>query len=85
MATKQLQRPEEAVGKRTNIGSAAVSRNPKAALSSVPFLVHFCHTGKRLHLGKSDYTNDFYRVIPNGGRFASLNGHPSVNCDSKID
>ena len=30
----------------TKVGSAAVSRNPKAALSTIPDAINFRHTGK---------------------------------------
>ena len=35
-----------------NVGSAFASRNPKAALTSLPEVINFYHTGKGLYLGK---------------------------------
>ena len=35
-----------------DVGSAFASRSTKAALSSLPEVIHFYHTGKRLYLGK---------------------------------
>ena len=37
---------------RANVATAAASRNPKAALSTLSEVINFYHTGKRLHLGK---------------------------------
>ena len=35
-----------------NIATAAASRNPKAALSALPEVINFYHTGKGMCLGK---------------------------------
>ena len=36
----------------SNIARPAATKNPKAALSSLPEVINFYHTGKRLYLGK---------------------------------
>ena len=36
----------------SNIATAAATKNPKAALSSLPEVINFYHTGKELYLGK---------------------------------
>ena len=36
---------------RANIGSAAVSKTPEAALSTIPDVRFFYHTGKGIYLG----------------------------------
>ena len=35
-----------------NVASAVASRNPKAALSTLPVVMTFYHTGKGLYFGK---------------------------------
>ena len=35
-----------------NLGTAAASRNPKAALLTLPEVINFYHTGKGHYLGK---------------------------------
>ena len=35
-----------------NVATAAVSKNPKAALSALPEVINFYHTGKGFYLGK---------------------------------
>ena len=52
LATNVLKNPGRALEIGANIGSAAVSRNPKAALSTIPDVIKFYHTGKGLYLGK---------------------------------
>ena len=52
LATNVLKNPGRALAIGANIGSAAVSRNPKAALSTIPDVIKFYHTGKGLYLGK---------------------------------
>ena len=52
LATNVLKNPGRALEIGANIGSAAVSRNPKAALSTIPNIIKFYHTGKGLYLGK---------------------------------
>ena len=36
----------------TNIATAAATKSPKAALSTLPEVIIFYHTGKRFYLGK---------------------------------
>ena len=52
LATNVLKNPGRALEIGASIGSAAVSRNPKAALSTIPDVIKFYHTGKGLYLGK---------------------------------
>ena len=52
LATNVLKNPGRALEVGANIGSAAVFRNPKAALSTIPDVIKFYHTGKGLYLGK---------------------------------
>ena len=52
LATKVLKSHGRSSEIGANIGSAAVSRNPKAALSTIPEIIKFYHTGKGLYLGK---------------------------------
>ena len=52
LPTNVLNNPGRALEIGANIGSAAVSRNPKAALSTIPDVIKFYHTGKGLYLGK---------------------------------
>ena len=52
LATNVLNNPARALEIGADIGSAAVSRNPKAALSTIPDVIKFYHTGKGLYLGK---------------------------------
>ena len=35
-----------------NVATAAATKNPKAALSTLPEVINFYHTGKGLYLGK---------------------------------
>ena len=50
-----LKNPGRALEIRANVGSAFASRSPKAALSSVPEVINFSHTGKWLCLSKFVY------------------------------
>ena len=52
MATNVLKNPARALEIGANVGSAIASKSPKAALSSLPDVINFYYTGKRLHLGK---------------------------------
>ena len=45
-----LKNPGGQIGAKT--GSAALSKNPKAALSTIPDLLIFCQTSKGPYLGK---------------------------------
>ena len=53
MAKKNvLKNPGRALEIGANVVSAFASRSPKPALSTLPELIIFCHTGKCLYLGK---------------------------------
>ena len=52
LATKVLKNPGRALEIGANVATAAASRNPKVALSTVPEVINFYHTGKGLYLGK---------------------------------
>ena len=50
LATNVLKNPAQALEIRANFCTAAASRNPKAALSTLPEVINFYHTGKGLYL-----------------------------------
>ena len=50
MAKNVLQNPGRALEIGANVGTAFASRNPKAALTSLPEVINFYHTGKGLYL-----------------------------------
>ena len=52
LATNALKNPSRFLEIGANVATAAVSKNPKAALSALPELIIFYHTGKGLYLGK---------------------------------
>ena len=52
MAKNVLKNPGRPLEIGANVGSAFASRNPKAALTSLPEVINFYHTGKGLYLGK---------------------------------
>ena len=52
MAENVLENPGRVSGIGADIGTASASRSPKAALSSLPEVINFYHTGKGLYLGK---------------------------------
>ena len=52
MAKNVLKNPGRALEIGANVGTAFASRNPKAALTSLPEVINFYHTGKGLYLGK---------------------------------
>ena len=52
LAKNVLKNPGRALEIGANIGSAVASRNPKAALSTLPEVINFYHKGKGLYLGK---------------------------------
>ena len=52
MAKNVLKNPGRALEIGANVGSAFASRNPKAALTSLPEVINFYHTGRGLYLGK---------------------------------
>ena len=51
-AKNVLSNPGRALGLTAKIATAAASRNSKQALSTLPELITFYNTGKRLYLGK---------------------------------
>ena len=52
LATNALKNPSRFLEVGANVATAAVSKNPKAALSAIPEVIKFYHTGKGLYLGK---------------------------------
>ena len=52
LATNALKNPARFLEIGANVAAAAVSKNPKAALSTLPEVNNFHHTGKGLYLGK---------------------------------
>ena len=51
-ATNVIKDPNRALEITSNIATATATKSPKAALSSLPEVIVFYHTGKGLHLGK---------------------------------
>ena len=54
LATNALKNPGRFLEIGANVATAAASRNHKAALSTLPEVINFYHTGKGLYLGKLD-------------------------------
>ena len=52
LATNAIKNPGRFLGIGANVATAAVSKNPKAALSTLPEVINFYHTGRGLYLGK---------------------------------
>ena len=52
IATNVLKNPGRALEIGANIATAAATKSPKAALSTLPEVINFYHTGKGLYLGK---------------------------------
>ena len=52
LATNILKNPARAFEIGANVATATASRNPKAALSTLPEVNIFYHTGKGLYLGE---------------------------------
>ena len=52
LATNVLKNPGRALEIGANIATAAATKSPKAALSKLPEVINFYHTGKGLYLGK---------------------------------
>ena len=52
LATNVLKNPSRALEVGANVATAAASRNPKAALSTLPEVIKFYHEGRGLYLGK---------------------------------
>ena len=50
MAKNVLKKPGRALEIGANVGTAFASRNPKAALTPLPEVINFYHTGKGLYL-----------------------------------
>ena len=52
LAKNALKNPSRFLEIGANIASAAATKSPKAALSTLPEIINFYHTGKGLYLGK---------------------------------
>ena len=52
LATNVLKNPGRALEITSNTATAAATKSPKAALSTLPEVINFYHTGKGLYLGK---------------------------------
>ena len=52
LATNALKNPGRFLEIGDNVATAAASRNPKAALSTLPEVIIFYHTGEKLYWGK---------------------------------
>ena len=52
LAKNVLKNPGRALEIGANIATAAATKSPKAALSTLPEVINFYHTGKGLYLGK---------------------------------
>ena len=52
LAKNVLKNPGRALEIGANIATAAATKSPKAALSTLPKVINFYHTGKGLYLGK---------------------------------
>ena len=52
LATNAFKNPSRFLEIGANVATAAVSKNPKAALSALPEVINIYHTGKGLYLGK---------------------------------
>ena len=52
LATNVLKNPGRALEITSNIATAAATKSPKAALSTLSEVINFYHTGKGLYLGK---------------------------------
>ena len=52
LAKNVLKNPSRALEIGANIATAAATKSPKAALSTLPEVINFYHTGKGLYLGK---------------------------------
>ena len=50
LATNVLKNPGRALEITSNIATATATKNPKAALSTLPEVINFYHTGKGLYL-----------------------------------
>ena len=52
LAKNVITNPGRALDLTTKIATAAATKSPKAALSTLPEVINFYHTGKGLHLGE---------------------------------
>ena len=52
IATNAFKNPGRFFELGANVATAAASRNPKAALSTLPEVIHFYHKGRGVYLGK---------------------------------
>ena len=52
LATNVLKNPGRALEIGANIATAAATKSPKAALSTLPEVINFYHTGKGLYLSR---------------------------------
>ena len=52
LAKNALKNPSPFLEIGANVATAAASKNPKAALSALPEVINFYHTGKGVYLGK---------------------------------
>ena len=52
LATNVMKNPGRALEITSNIATAAATKSPKAALSTLPEVINFYHTGRGLYLGK---------------------------------
>ena len=52
LAKNVLSNPERALDLTAKLATAAATKSPKAALSTLPEVINFYHTGKGLYLGK---------------------------------
>ena len=52
LAENIINNPGRALDLSAKIASAAATKSPKAALSTLPEVINFYHTGKGLYLGK---------------------------------
>ena len=52
LATNAIKNPARFLEIGANAAIAAASKNPKVALSTLPEVINFYHTGKGLYLGK---------------------------------
>ena len=52
LAKNVISNPGRALDLTANIATAAATKSPKAALSTIPEVINFHHTGKGLYLGK---------------------------------
>ena len=52
LAKNVLSNPGRALDKTAKIATAAASKSPTAALSTLPEMINFYHTGKGVYLGK---------------------------------